>query len=101
MKHWIYTVLLLMITGIFISGLPASMAQAADVSTNAVPRLPKEVLKEELDNPDIIIIDVRSQSQWEASEWKIKNSVWEDPTQFESWANFKYSRNKTFVLSCA
>ena len=101
MKHWIYAVLLLMAAGIFIDNLPASPVHAADVSTNAVPRLPKELLKEELDNPDIIIIDVRSKSQWEASEWKIKNSVWEDPTQFESWANFKYSRDKTFVLSCA
>jgi hypothetical protein len=101
MKHWIHAVLLLMITAIFISNLPASITYAADVSTNAVPRLPKEVLKEELDNPDFIIIDVRSKSQWEAGEWKIKNSVWEDPTQFESWANFKYSRDKTFVLSCA
>ena len=101
MKHWIYAVLLLMAAVIFIDSVPTSPAHAADVSTNAVPRFPKEVLKEELDNPDIIIIDVRSKSQWEASEWKIKNSVWEDPTQLESWANFKYSRDKTFVLSCA
>ncbi len=49
--------------------------------------------------PDVIIIDVRSKSQWEASEWKIKNSVWEDPAEFESWANFKYARTKIFVLS--
>jgi rhodanese-related sulfurtransferase len=91
MKNWIYVVLILVI---FVSTPSAVMAQHA-------PRLEKEALKEELDNPDVIVIDVRSASQWKASEWKIKNSVWEDPTEIESWANFKYSRENTFVLSCA
>ena len=94
MKYWMYAVLFL--------GILASVAAGpATVSAQDVPRLSKELLKEELENPDVIIIDVRSKSQWEASEWKIKSSVWEDPTEFESWANFKYSRTKIFVLSCS
>ena len=98
MKQWKSQQLLNIALGILMIGLLSSIANAADVD---VPRFPKELLKEELDNPDIIILDVRSRSQWENSEWKIKGSIWEDPGEFESWANFKYSRNKTLVLSCA
>jgi len=94
MKCRMYAVLLLAIIGVVAAG-------PVEVSAQDVPRLSKELLKEELENPDVVIIDVRSKSQWEASEWKITNSVWEDPNEFESWANFKYARTKIFVLSCA
>ena len=98
MKHWKSHQLMNMVLGILMIGLLGSIANAADVN---VPRFPKESLKEELDNPDIIILDVRSKSQWESSEWKIKGSTWEDPREFDSWANFTYPRKKTLVLSCA
>ena len=101
MKHLMHSLMAVIVGIILTSGVLTSVGNAAEVSMNDVPRMSKEVLKEELDNPDVVILDVRSKSQWRASEWKIKGSIWEDSTEFESWANFKYARTKTFVLSCA
>ena len=101
MKRWMHYLMAVIVSIMLTSGVLTSIADAAEVSINDVPRMSKDVLKEELDNPDFVILDVRSKSQWKASEWKIKGSIWEDSTEFESWANFKYSRTKTFVLSCA
>jgi len=65
-----------------------------------VPRMTKEELKAMLGKPDLIIIDVRTGSDWTGSDLKIKGAVREDPGNIESWAN-KYSKDKTLVLYCA
>ncbi|MCK5009141.1 MAG: hypothetical protein KAS98_01555 [Deltaproteobacteria bacterium] len=65
-----------------------------------VPRMTKEELKSKLDNPDVVIIDVRVGRDWKASEMKIKGAVRGDPQDLESWAK-KYSKDKTLVFYCA
>ena len=62
-----------------------------------VPRIANEKLKSMLDDPDLVILDVRGAKQWEVSGRKIKGAVWEDPENVESWAD-KYSKDKTLVL---
>ncbi len=64
------------------------------------PRMTKDELKGMLGNPDLVIIDVRTQQNWTDSDLKIKGAVREDPESLDSWAN-KYPRDKTLVLYCA
>ena len=79
----------------------ASMALFAKAAVaDEVPRMSKEELKAMLGNPDVVIIDVRSGNDWEASQSKIKGAVREEPRQAKSWAD-KYDKDKTYVLYCA
>ena len=65
-----------------------------------VPRMTKEELKTNLDDPDVVIVDVRVGKDWKGSEFKIKRAVRENPSEFSSWAE-KYPKDKTIVLYCA
>ena len=79
----------------------ASMALFAKAAVaDEVPRMSKEELRAMLGNPDLVIIDVRSGKDWEASQSKIKGAVREEPRQAKSWAD-KYDKDKTYVLYCA
>ncbi len=65
-----------------------------------VPRMTKEELKPLLGNPDVIIIDVRANTDWEGDTLMIKGAVREDPTQVASWMD-KYPKGKTLLFYCA
>jgi rhodanese-related sulfurtransferase len=65
-----------------------------------VPRMTKEELKAMIDNPELVIVDVRSGRDWKSSESKIENAVREEPRKADSWGD-KYDKSKTFVLYCA
>ena len=65
-----------------------------------VQRISKEELKANLQSPDLIIIDVRTDRDWESNEWKIAGAVREDPSKTEEWIT-KYPRDKKIVLYCA
>jgi hypothetical protein len=79
----------------FMTGVFAPFAGSAEA-----PRMAKEELKGMLGNPDVLVIDVRTQRDWKESDLKIKGSVREDPGAVESWAN-KYPKDKTLVFYCA
>ncbi len=64
------------------------------------PRMTKEELKDLMGKPEVIIIDVRAQSDWEESKEKIQGAVREDPKKVKDWAN-KYAKDKTLVFYCA
>ena len=76
-----------------LAGLPA-VASASDV-----PKISKEDLNAMLNNPDLIIIDVRRERDWKSSSLKIRGAVWEDFLDVDIWAQ-KYPKNKTIVLYC-
>ena len=65
-----------------------------------VSRMTIEELKTNLDDPDVVIVDVRVGKDWKGSEFKIKGAVRENPSEFNSWAE-KYPKDKTLVLYCA
>lgn len=65
-----------------------------------VTRMSKEDLKAKLDDPNVVIVDVRSGRDWKSSEFKIKGAVREESRNVDSWAA-KYSKDKTLVLYCA
>jgi rhodanese-related sulfurtransferase len=64
-----------------------------------VPRMTMDELKAMLGNPDLVIIDVRLERDWNKSDSKIKGAVREEPVHIESWAN-KYPKDKILVLYC-
>ncbi|MCJ7641697.1 MAG: hypothetical protein MUO29_07385 [Desulfobacterales bacterium] len=65
-----------------------------------VPKMSKEELQKVLDKPDVIIVDVRSGTDWKASTMKVKGAVREEPDQVDSWIN-KYPKDKTLIFYCA
>lgn len=67
---------------------------------DTVPTMTKEELKEKLESPDLVVIDVRVGKDWTASEFKIKNAVREDHENTDAWLS-KYGKDKTFIFYCA
>lgn len=75
-------------------------AQSVPVFSQEASRITKEEVKKMLGNPEMVIIDVRQATDWNASEVKIKGAVREDPQKVSSWmAN--YPKDKTLVFYCA
>ena len=44
-------------------------------------------LLESLDDPKLLILDVRTTGSWQASDKKIKGAVRKNPKTFDSWVN--------------
>ncbi len=83
-----------LLAGFVLSGFAANL-QAEEVS-----RMTKEELKETLEKPGVVIIDVRANADWMESRQKIKGAVREDPKKVASWMG-KYPKDKTFVFYCS
>jgi predicted sulfurtransferase len=78
-----------------------AMGFSLAVASEKVPRMSKEQLKEMLGNPDVVILDVRTSSDWGKDQKKILGAIREDPNKpTKSWAE-KYGKDKTIVLYCA
>ena len=60
----------------------------------------KEQLLPLLGKPDVIVIDVRTNYDWDSSKVKIKGAVREEGMKFASWMK-KYPKDKTIVFYCA
>ena len=88
------------LVGSLIPILVMMMACATLTLSEGVPRMTKDQLKAMLDNPNLVIIDVRAGADWLRSDIKIKGAVREDYNDVNSWAN-KYAKNKLIVLYCA
>ena len=84
--------------------LRLSVAMVCVFALNAMaaepPRITKEEVKKMLGDPEVIIIDVRSNGDWNASNVKIQGAVRENPESVGQWMN-KYSKEKTLVFYCA
>lgn len=74
--------------------LTASFAEA-----NGVALISADQLKKDLSKPDVIVIDVRVEPEWNASQEKIKGAVRESPGEVADWMG-KYPKDKTIVLYC-
>ncbi len=65
------------------------------------PRMTKEELKSMLGQRDVIVLDVRVESEWKNSDSKIKGAVRENPEKdIKSWAA-KYPKDTTLVFYCS
>ena len=65
-----------------------------------IARISPEDLTEQLESPEVVIIDVRKKKDWDASEEMIESAVAEDPAHPEKWLD-QFPKDRTFVLYCA
>jgi rhodanese-related sulfurtransferase len=65
-----------------------------------VPRISTEQLKDILGNPDLILLDVRTEKDWGESDRKIVGAVRVDPDDVSSWAG-EYTEDQKIILYCA
>jgi rhodanese-related sulfurtransferase len=89
-----YSALFVSIFFLIVAGL-ASPSAAADAQ-----RISKDELRAMMSNPDLLIIDVRTEKEWKKADKKIKGAVWEDSEEVKTWAA-KYPRDKAIALYCS
>jgi hypothetical protein len=88
------------ITLLFVVCLAMSLHAQVTPDPAKVPRMTVETLKQQMDSPNLVIIDVRSSHDWEDSKTKIKGSVREDAYKVAAWIA-KYPPSRTIVFYCA
>ena len=91
--------LIAVMAAVIMGGIAAIVLAAAN-ATAGVPLMTAEELKAKLGSKDLVILDVRREGHWNASDRKIMGAVREDPDAVQSWAA-KYAKDKTLVLYCA
>ena len=50
------------------------------------PRIDKETLRNWLNNPEVLILDVRQPKDWQGSDREIQGAVRQDPHAVTTWA---------------
>lgn len=68
------------------------------VWSQEVPRISKERVVEIMSDSGVVVIDVRTESQWKAAEAKVRGADRQNPMDF---AASRYSEDQTLVLYCA
>ncbi len=79
---------------LFVAGLIIPPADAG------VQLMTKDELKAMLDDPDLMVLDVRTGKDWKSSEFKIKGATHVKSGAYGDWAG-TYPKNKKYVLYCA
>lgn len=92
MKKWV----LLAAGGILIVFIGCTAIQSAQ----DVPRISKDELKAKLGSSGMVLIDVRTESDWEKSVEKITGAIRMDPAAVDAWAA-TLSKDKEIILYCA
>lgn len=64
------------------------------------PRISTKQLNAILDSPGLVILDVRTEKDWNKSDRKIAGAVRVDPMDVDSWAK-DYAMDEKIVLYCA
>ena len=93
-QRWLVTAAA-MVALVFLSG--AVLASATE--PRDVPRMNKKELREKFGDPNVVILDVRTDENYKKGLWKIKSAVRESPTKVNEWAA-KLDKDKTYVLYC-
>jgi hypothetical protein len=70
---------------------------AADLSLSTVDYMSPEDLLTILDNPEVIVLDVRTGRDWSSAEFKIRGAVRVAPETLNAWAD-RFPKEKTLVL---
>ena len=81
---------------IFLIIISRTVVSAADNDEN-VPAISVHQVQHLLNNPDVIIIDVRKYRNWWRSSKKVLSAVREDPSKVDEWAQ-KYPRDKSLIF---
>ncbi len=88
----------------------AALALAAFLACNSgvvgygsgkeAPRVDKDTLKNWLGDPNLVLLDVRAEGDWQGSDKKIKGALRRDPKKVKEWA-VTFNKDKKIVLYCA
>jgi hypothetical protein len=70
------------------------------LNADDVPRMDKDELKALLDNPDVVILDARTPTDWNQSENKIRGARRLDQSNIENVEKM-YPKEKTIVVYCS
>jgi hypothetical protein len=76
------------------------MACTYGIHTKEVPRISKDVLKAKLGSPGLVLLDVRSKTDWEKSSEKITGAIRMDSETVDVWSG-TFAKDKEIVLYCA
>ena len=90
----------LLLTALICLVMAAPAAAGGAFAGDKVERMKAETLLQQLDSPEIMIIDVRRGTDWEGSELMIKNAVRKPYNDVDGWAG-DVPKDKTLVLYCA
>ena len=74
-------------------------AVAAFEGAKGVPRMTAGELNARLEDPNLLILDVRIGLDWTDSDSMIKGAERKDPREFQDWID-QLPSNKTIVLYC-
>ncbi len=94
MKRYHQTLYGWLVTTLVMAGLVIPSAIAG------VSLMTKEELKAMLDDPDLMVLDVRAGKDWKSSEFKIKGATHVTSDAYGDWAA-TYPKSKKYVLYCA
>lgn len=95
----LFLVLLFLAGGFGCSVATGKTSDKARLAVKDVPRMTVDELKTRLNDPSLIVIDVRTSGSWKASTTKIKGALREVSEKTDEWAA-KYDKNKSIVLYC-
>jgi rhodanese-related sulfurtransferase len=88
--------LMIVLLGVFIVSIGCTKIH----SSKDIPRITKDELKAKLGSPDLVLIDVRTESDWEKSDEKITGALRMDPENVDTWVG-TLPKDKEIVLYCA
>lgn len=77
-----------------------SAISATVVAAEEMPRIPKEEAKQKLDDPNVVFLDARLGSDWQASSFKIKGAEYIGEEPLEAWSA-NYDKNINYIVYCA
>ena len=82
--------------------IPALMLACAGLpqADDAVPLISPAELNARLDDPGLLILDVRRSNDWTRSPSMIKGAVHVRPESYPAWAE-RYPKDRQIVLYCA
>lgn len=90
-----YYVLSLLVSALLLAALSGTVAVAGEV-----PRMTPDQLKAMLGDPDVTVLDVRTEKDWQASDKRIMGAGHRNAKEVEEWAG-TLDKGKTYVLYCA
>ncbi|MGQ4807034.1 hypothetical protein NKDENANG_00372 [Candidatus Entotheonellaceae bacterium PAL068K] len=82
------------------SWLMVSLFAPMTMAQSTVNLMTTEELKARLDDPDVLVVDVRLGRDWSDSDLKIKGAIRVELRAIASLAD-TYDKDKTFVFYCA
>ena len=88
------------LAGMVLLAIVLSVTTATSAADQSVPMMTVDELSGIMQNPEVMIIDVRNCSDWSGSEKKIAGALRMNPKDQGSWP-LEMFKDKTLVVYCA